>query len=149
VNTQLLHTPQLLHLADATLCESDSFYLLTYYKESFPLNVEYIAAEHSLSKVISYAKIFSTFHGRVKVGKTSSSTISSSVPIDVFRYKMLEDGSWYYMKTIPSSHKDGYIVEGAIWSNGMYYVVREDKSSDFIDAYFSVDQYTKGLYNYP
>jgi len=149
MTNQLLYTPDLIHLADSTMCESDSFYLLTHYKESFPLNIEYTAADYSLSQVLSFSKIFSTFHARVNLGKSSSAAIPSSVPIDVFRYKMLQDGSWYYLDTLPSSYKDGYIVEGAIWSNGMYYIVKTQNPTEIIDAYFSIDQYTKGLYNYP
>lgn len=149
MNTQLLHTPDILRFADATLCESDSYYLLSYYRESFPYNIEYTVAEHSIAQILYFAKIFATFHGRVKIGESSTSTISSNVPIDVFRYKMLEDGSWYYIKTIPSSYKEGYIVEGAIWSNGMYYLVRDEHSFETLDAFISIDQYTKGLYNYP
>jgi len=144
---QLLYTPSLLPVAEATLCESDSFYLLSNYKSTFLLNIEYTVADYSLEAILKFATLFSTFHGRVAV--SPNQMIASSVPIDVFRYKMLEDGSWYYIKTLPTSHKDGYIVEGAIWSNGMYYLVRDQDSPDFIDAYLSIDQYTKGLYGYP
>lgn len=149
MNKQLVYTPELLALAEATMCESDSFYFIENYFQSFPLQVEYNSAKYSVDTVIKFSTLFSTFHGKVNLGSSSSSSIPSIVPIDVFRYKMLDDGSWYYINTLPTSYKPGYIVEGALWSNGMYYLVREENKSEFLDAVFYVDQYTKALYNYP
>lgn len=150
MSKQVIYSPEIIYFSEATLCESDSFYLLSHYKESFPNNVEYTTKDLPLPELIKMATIFSTFHGRISVSETSHNTIPSIVPIDTFRYKMLEDQSWYYLTKRPSAYKPGYIVEGAIWSNGMYYIVRdEDNYADILDIYLSVDPYTKSLYNYP
>lgn len=147
---QVLYAPELLHFSEATLCESDSFYVVSHYKESFPSNVEYTVFDYSLEQVLKMSGLFSTFHGRISISKNSTTTVPSTVPIDTLRYKMLQDQSWWYVDTIPSSYRPGYIVEGAIWSNGMYYIVRDENiKNNVLDAYLSIDPYTKSLYNYP
>lgn len=151
MNRQMLFTPQLIPLAESTLCEEDSFYLLSTFEESFPNYIKYSVSDaFSIESIINISTLFATFHSRIKISQSSTDSIASVVPLDVFRYKMLEDGSSYYSKTSPSSYKPGYIVEGAWWSNGMFYTVREESVFDvYLDAVLYVDQYTKGLYNYP
>ena len=151
MNRQMLFTPQLIPLAESTLCEEDSFYLLSTFEKSFPNYIKYSVSDtFSIESIINISTLFATFHSRIKISQSSTDSIASVVPLDVFRYKMLEDGSSYYTKTPPSSYKPGYIVEGAWWSNGMFYAVREESVFDvYLDAVLYVDQYTKGLYNYP
>jgi hypothetical protein len=136
-------------MSDATMCESDSFYFLSKYEEAFPDCIKYSSKDTDVNTDVSIATLFSTFHGRVKISQTSTDSIASIIPIDVFRYKMLEDQSYYSVKTVPSQYKPGYIVEGAYWSNGMYYLVREEKPNSFIEINLYIDLYTKGIYNYP
>lgn len=155
---QMLYTPQLISLAESTLCEEDSFYLLSNFEQTFSNYEKYsVSDELNIESIINVITTFSTFHSRIKISQNSTDSIASVVPLDVLRYKMLEDQSFHYVKTAPSSYKPGYIVEGAWWSNGMYYVVREESISKsesspsdmFLDAVLYIDQYTKGLYNYP
>lgn len=136
-------------MSDATLCESDSFYFLSKYFEEFPNLNTYSSSTYGIDNSLSLAVLFSTFHGRIKISSTSTESISSVVPIDVFRYKMLDDGSYYSVNTIPSAYKAGYIVEGAFWSNGMYYLVREESPGSFLQVSLYLDDYTKEMYNYP
>lgn len=148
---QMLYTPQLISLAESTLCEEDSFHIVSTFEYSFPDYLKYSVSElFSMDSIINLSTMFATFHSRIKISKESNDSIASVVPLDVFRYKMLQDGSCYNVKTIPSAYKPGYIVEGAWWSNGMYYLVREESATDqYLDLVLYVDQYTKGLYNYP
>jgi len=148
---QMLYTPQLISLAESTLCEEDSFYLLSTFQNSLPDYVRYSTSDiFDLDSIVNLTTMFSTFHSRIKISESSTDSIASVVPLDVFRYKMLQDGSFHYIKTTPFAYKPGYIVEGAWWSNGMYYVVREESVFDnYLDVVLYIDQYTKGLYKYP
>ena len=149
MSNQILYTPSILYMSEPTLCESDSFYFLSNYKTLFPDNYLYSSKDLGIDNSLSFATLFSTFHGRIKVSQNSTDSISSVMPIDVFRYKMLEDQSWHTTAKLPSSYKPGYIVEGAFWSNGMYYLVREESPDSFIELNLYIDHYTKGMYNYP
>lgn len=142
-----LHTPETISDIEATISEDSSHYLHNNYEVSFPFSIKYDNSKHTLDQVIYLATQFSIFHSKIKLGGETPQSVTSRVPIDVFRYKRLEDGSWYAVKTAPSKHKDGDIVEGALWSNGMFYIVKKDKS--IIEAALYIDQYTKDFYRYP
>jgi hypothetical protein len=146
----LLHTPEILFTIDSTVDEESSYNLVSLYKPSFPLNYYYDSKQYTLEQALHLCTQFAIFSGRVKLSpKEDSQTIGSKVPLEVFRYKMLDDGSWYYAKTTPRNHKPGYIVEGALWTNGMFYIVRTEDTKEVLEATLSVDQYTKDLHGYP
>jgi hypothetical protein len=150
---QFVHSPYMLFRVDETMDEQSSYNFLSMYELSFPYYHHYTKDDYPLDSLVSAINTFSMFHGRVKIlsDETMKHSVVSALPLDVFRYKMLSDGSWYFVKTTRSRRKEGYIVEGASWSNGMYYVVREEQNSSgiFIDAHLYIDQYTKDLYSYP
>ena len=61
---------------------------------------------------------------------------------------MLEDGSYHSVSRSKSFYKPGYIVEGALWSNGFYHLTREEDSTQILDLHFYIDQYTKTMHRY-
>ena len=67
---------------------------------------------------------FALFYAKVKDLKSEES-FQTNRPIHIFRYIMLEDGSWSNYYAVRKKH--GFVVEGMYWSNGMIYQVREDK----------------------
>lgn len=146
----LLHTPELLFSIDSTIDEESSYNLISLYRPTFILNNYYDSKSYTLEQLLYLATQFAIFSGRVKISsKQDSPTIASKVPLEVFRYKMLDDGSWYCAKTTPRNHKPGYIVEGALWTNGMFYLVRTEDTKQILEVTLSVDQYTKDLHGYP
>lgn len=137
-----------LHLIDATLDESDSFDFLSNYSKDNYLHYKYSYPDvYTLDEISNMVNNFSCFFGRVK--DNSGNSLPSPIPIHVFRYIMLEDMSYSYYYTV--RRKSGYVVEGAFWSNGMFYAVREDKEKDFEthQIVLYLDSYTKTLHNYP
>ena len=79
----------------------------------------------------------------------SNQSYLSNVPIHVFRYLMLNDGTWSYYYT--PKRKPGYVVEGYCWSNGLIYQVREDKTQNFqtYEVILLIDGYVKSLHSFP
>jgi hypothetical protein len=77
-------------------------------------------------------------------------TFFSSVPLSVFRYLMVEQlDSWdYYTLT---NKRNGYVVEGANWSNGLLYQVRKHELDqiDTIQIVLIISKETKILNKYP
>jgi hypothetical protein len=142
-----LHTPETISDIEATMSEDSSHYMHTTYEENFPFYIKYDNSKYTTDQILYLATQFSIFHSKIKLGGETPQSVISRIPIEVFRYKVLEDGSWYPVKTAPSKHKEGDIVEGAFWSNGMFYIVRKNKS--IIEAALYIDQYTKDYYNYP
>jgi len=147
VQNYVLHVPETISNIESTISEESSYYLCKDYEVHFPANVKYDNSKYTLESIISLINTFAVFHAKVKVFDESKQFILSKVPIEVFKYKELEDGSYYYIKSLPHKHKDGPIVQGALWSNGMFYIkTYEDK---IIEAVLYIDQYTKDLYKYP
>lgn len=142
-----LHTPYTIRFIDATISEESSFYLHTNYEVSFPFSAKYDNTKYTLEQLLGLINNFCIFHAKVKLTSESKQNIHSPIPIEVFRYKLLEDGSWYSVNTAPSKHKDGQIVEGALWSNGLFYIIRNE---DLVtDAALYIDQLTKDFNQYP
>lgn len=144
----ILHTPDSLPNIDATISEDNSYYLHTEYEKTFPDLYKYDNSKYHLNDVIYLINNFAIFHSKVKLSEDSRQNVSSRIPLEVFRYKRLPDGSWYYVKTIPTKYKDGDIIEGSLWSNGMYFIIRNNKN-EIIEACLYIDQYTKDFYKYP
>lgn len=142
-----LHTPYTISYIDATMSEDSSYYLQTNYQSHFPFYVKYDNSKYSLEDLLTLINNFTIFHGKIKLSAESKQNVPSPIPIEVFRYKLLEDGSWYSVQTAPSKHKDGNIVEGALWSNGMFYIIKD--KDKIIDAVLYMDQHTKDFHRYP
>lgn len=147
-DNRLLYSLQHLPNIDATLDEADSFsFLESYFKDNFS-NYKYSYPDiYSLEEITYMVNNFSLFFGRIK--DPSDNSIYSPVPINVFRYIMLEDMSYSSYYTV--RRKSGYVVEGVYWSNGMFYSVRQDvqENYDIYQIVLSIDSYTKTLYQFP
>jgi hypothetical protein len=140
-----LHT---IHLHDATLDEEDSWLFLQHYNVEKTFNSVYKYPKMNIDSFHALASSFALFYAKVTDSKDNVS-IPSNHPINVFRYVMLEDGSWSHYYTV--KRKLGYIVEGMYWSNGMVYQVRSDDKYDFklYEMTLNVDMLTKTMYNLP
>lgn len=145
----IIHCPEILHSVESTLDEQDSFRLVQNFHNVFPFYYHYSVASHGFTEVLNLATTFCVLHARVKINVTGfEQTINSSIPLDVLRYKMLADGSYYMVSQTKSFYKPGYIVEGALWSNGFYHLTRKEDSKEILDIHFYIDQYTKNLHRY-
>lgn len=145
VDSYNLHT---IHLQESTLDEEDSFYFLHHYNLNKKLNYIYRYPDIDLNTIYILSSNFAFFYGRI-YEKGTNNFFQTNTPLNVFRYLMLEDGSWSNFYTLKK--KPGYVVEGMYWSNGMMYQVREDKKSDFeiYEIILSIDSLTKTMHNFP
>jgi hypothetical protein len=145
----VLHCPEIIHSIEATLDEEDSFELVKNFSQVFPFYYHYSVSQHGFKQVLDLATTFSALHSRVKIKISGfEQTINSSIPLDVLRYKMLPDGSYCSLGSSRIANQPSYIVEGALWSNGFYYLTREQDSINILDLHFYVDQYTKTMHRY-
>lgn len=131
---------------ESTIYEEDSYYFLQYYQ--FHKNWHlYDSDMLGLKTVLYFIDKFSNFHGKIPFPdkKVIDDSYWSSVPLGIFRYKLLSDGTFgLLLKTKKTS---GYIVEGAYWDNGFFYLVKD--SDDIIQAKLFLDDYTKISRAYP
>lgn len=143
----LIHSLENLHTIESSLDEEDSYILLQYLNISPIYSEKYIFPPISQLIVSAIATSFSFFSAKIKDQKTNQ-LYSSNIPLTIFRYLMLPDGTWSYYYTV--KRKVGYVVEGMQWSNGYFYQVREDKEQDFklYQINLSIDSFTKRLYNF-
>lgn len=137
-----------LHLHDATLDEEMSFNYLNWYLTEHVYNYSYSSPPLNSDSLHILISNFALFYAKIKILDINESRPSNK-PLYVFRYLMLEDGSWspYYVVR----KKSGYVVEGMSWSNGLFYQVREDKEKDFQihQMYLTIDSITKTMYSFP
>jgi hypothetical protein len=134
-----------LSLLNPTVFEEDSFTFLQYYQTVQDWYI-YDSHELGLTAVTSLANNFTSFHRTVPFPKNPlAKDFWSTIPLGVFRYKMLADGSFYLNETV---HKvPGYIVEGIYWSNGFVYVVRDGEK--LIQVKLFITKETKEIQLYP
>jgi hypothetical protein len=134
-----------LSLLEPTMFEEDSFSFLQYYQYSQDWYV-YDSHELGLNVVQSLANNFTAFHGTVPFPKNPlAKDFWSTIPLGIFRYKMLADGSCYLTQTVQKV--PGYIVEGIYWSNGFVCVVRDDDK--LIQVKLFISKQTKEIQLYP
>lgn len=143
----VLCVPETISEIDSTISEESSFYLHKNYEKEFPNHVKYDNSKLTIDEILNLINTFAIFHAKVKIFDSVDKYIPSKVPIEVFKYKELEDGSYYPIRTLPHKHKEGLVIEGALWSNGMFFVKKNKEN--IIDAVLCIDQYTKDLYRYP
>lgn len=143
----LIHSLENLHTIESSLDEEDSYILLQYLNISPLYSEKYVFPPIPHLVVSAIATSFSFFSAKIKDKKTNQ-LYSSNIPLTIFRYLMLPDGTWSYYYTV--RRKVGYVVEGMQWSNGYFYQVREDKEQDFEvhQITLSIDSFTKRLYNF-
>lgn len=144
----LIHSIQNIHLIDSKIDEEDSYILLSELNNSSLYPEEYTFPSLDQSQVFSLVTDFCFFCGKVKDANTKK-YYTSNIPLTVFRYIMLEDGSYSQYYTLRK--KPGYVVEGMHWSNGYFYQVRENTLQDFTVYKISlfIDSFTKKMYNFP
>lgn len=136
-----------------TLYEEDSYDFLAV--NQFADWYIYDSDQLGLPSVLSLANTFMAFHGKVSFPwflKNSPSFKQyvedgywSSIPLGIFRYKMLSDGSPYLLSTVKNI--PGYIVEGVYWLNGFVYLVRDEH--EIIQLKLFMDKTTKEIQLYP
>jgi hypothetical protein len=148
-------TPKSIHSIETDWSEEKSYDFLPFfllYKDWFV----YSTRNNSSESVLQLSDLFSLTHGRIAHPEVSSLDFWSVNPIGVFKFKILESGSFdrlYY--SIEKYNKPGYIVEGAYWSNGFYYhVVNEDIDMDnyvneLIELNLFIDKNTLYSQGYP
>lgn len=141
-------TLQSIHRFESTLEEDDSYYFLSEYIKEKVLHYIYKYPAYNLTDISTLVNKFTLFSAKVR-DTIDNKSYSSNIPIGIFRYVLLEDLSWSRYYTV--KRKPGYIVEGAYWSNGMFYQVREDIQQDF-DVYevtLMIDSITQKIYSFP
>lgn len=107
----------------------------------------YSSTNYSFEIVEHLCKYFCSLHGQVFLTSNldPTSTVWSSKPLGVFRYRMDKENFWQeigYLNKIT-----GYLVEGAYWANGFFYQVLDNKK--IIELKLFVDENTSIRYNYP
>lgn len=141
----LINDVKKLALLEPTMFEEDSFSLLQYYQLSQDWYV-YDSHELGLNTVELLANKFTAFHGTVPFPKNPlAKDFWSTIPLGVFRYRMLADGSPSLVDTYLDT--PGYIVEGIYWGNGFVYVVRD--KDQLVQIKLSISKETKEIQLYP
>ena len=133
---------------ESTIYEEDSWAFLS----QMQLSDWYVYDSDQIGLITTkmLADTFAAFHGKISFPKDMQNAQNidgfwSSVPLGVFRYKMLSDGSPYLVDTVKKV--PGYIVEGIYWINGFIYLVRDDK--EIFQLKLFIDRHTKLLQMYP
>lgn len=124
---QLLHTLTELPYTPSTIDEEASYWVSQNYELDNPTHILYTDANFGQPMLVKMCNLYATFYGKVQ--DLNGKTTNSYFPINVFRYVLQQDMTWTHYYT--PKRKPGYIVEGAYWSNGMFYQVREDKEENF------------------
>jgi len=144
----IIHSIQNVHLKESKLDEEDSYNFLQEYLSTNSHYYKYSYPDISKDEIYTLISTFCFFCATVKDLSTNKS-YPSNIPITIFRYLLLDDGTWSLYYTVRK--KRGRVVEGMQWSNGLFYQVREDKKDGFElhEATLLVDAVTKTMYNFP
>lgn len=151
----LIRTLHTVHLVESDIDEEDSYVYLQHNYLNNYLYYRYSAPDiYTFDELDKMSSEFCLFFGKVK--DKSGQYLLSPIPLFTFRYIMLEDGSpspYYAVRK-----KEGYVVEGFSWSNGLAYQVRQDVkviNGEYVSPFeiyqrvLYVDHTTKTLHNYP
>lgn len=130
----------------SSIYEEDSYTFLQYYQFAKDWFL-YDSSEIGLNTTFFLINQFSAFHGKIQFPNKDivDDTYWSSIPLGIFRFKLLEDMSCGLATKINKT--PGYIVEGSYWDNGFFYIVRD--LNNIIEAKLFIDQYTKRTRDYP
>jgi hypothetical protein len=150
-----IYTPKSLRRYIPKWNEERSFDFLSYYicfKNWFCYGTKSLEKQY----VLEIADLFSLTHARIDHPLKQGFDFWSTVPINIFRYKMLSDGQWDHLKyPCPEDNQPGYVVEGAYWTNGFYYqvllegYVNEDYLNNLVELNLFMDERSHQLYAYP
>lgn len=140
-----LYSIDILDSLDSSFYEEESKDFLIFYQLYKQWTV-YDSFYHDPETVLTLTENFINFHGKINFPDDIpiKEGYWTTVPLGVFRYRMLSDGSWHI---IEFSSKDGYIVDGMYWSNGFFYRVKD--KDRIIQLKLFVDSDTKFLHSYP
>lgn len=141
-------TLQTIHLMESTIDDEESYYFLIEYYRQKILHYIYRYPMYSYEDIATLVNNYTLFCARVKDTKTNQKYVSN-FPIGVFRYMLHDDMSWSPYYTV--RRKPGYVVEGAYWSNGMFYQVRDDAKKDFTihEVTLMIDSLTQKMHAFP
>lgn len=127
---------------ESSLDEEDSHYFLSQIQKDPWFS--YSSKEIPIEEVVSAIESYILLHASVSLPKSPISKMWTPKPLGVFRYVMDDQGGWHEISEF--NPFDGYLVQGAYWSNGFYYLV---SYKDFlIEASLFVDIQTREQYNY-
>lgn len=131
---------------DPTLYEEESFEFLSFY-QSHKDWIIYDSSVNDFQIVYKLTENFINFHGKIPFPENLNINDAywSVYPLGVFKYKMLETGMPYHI--VPKNNKLGYIVAGMFWTNGFFYIVKDEDK--IIQVKLFIDPDTKKQYSYP
>jgi hypothetical protein len=130
---------------DANFSAEDSYHFLMCYQFYTDWNV-YDSDILGMDAVEQLVSLYCKFHGKINVSSRRKSVLSiwSGDPLGVFRYRMDSQNLWKEIGFL--NRIQGYVVEGAYWSNGFFYRVM-DKLVIQLKLY--IDDMTLIGYSYP
>jgi len=150
-----IYTPKSLHRYIPKWNEEKCFNFLSYYI-SYKDWLCYGTKFHNKQYVLEMTDLYTLTHARIDHPLKEGFDFWSTVPINIFRYKMLSSGQWDYVNyPHPDDNEMGYIVEGAYWTNGFYYQVllEDDEQDNYIEKIVQLnlfmDKRSHQLYAYP
>ena len=127
---------------ESTLDEEDSsFYLENILNKPW---FAYTSNEFPLEKVVQLIQNFISFHACIYMPQKGFPKFWTQNPLTVFKFIMDKDLNW--KPILYFNPHQGFLVQGAAWSNGFYYLVSND--SFLIEANLFVDIQTRDQYNY-
>jgi hypothetical protein len=130
-------------IIESSYDEEDSHYFLENIQKDQSWYL-YSSRDYSIDQITSAIESFITLQATVKLKNELFNNFWTPKPIGAFRYKMTNDNSWAEISKLDPNL--GFLVQGAYWSNGFYYLVSND---DFLlEANLFVDLFTKEQYNY-
>lgn len=135
-----------IHLVDPTLYEEDSYDFLQFFQFHADWHI-YDSLVDDYDLVYKLTENFINFHGKIPFPEDVKVEGSywSVYPLGVFKYKMLDDGSCAHLAEYDT--RPGYSVEGMYWTNGFFYLVKEQDK--IIQIKLFVEKETKSQYAYP
>lgn len=141
----MAHSIESTSLLTPTFYEEDSFEFLIFY-QSYKDWIIYDSEQIGYDVVYSLATNFINFHGKIPFPEdVIEDSYWSVVPLGLFRYKMLQDGSYDIVD--PPTDNLGYIVEGMYWFNGFFYLVKDNEK--IIQIKLFIDSDTQAFNGYP
>jgi len=130
-------------IIESSYDEEDSHYFLENIQKDQSW-YSYSSRDYSIDQITSAIESFCTLQATVKLKNELFNNFWTPKPIGAFRYIMTNDNSWAEISKL--NPNPGFLVQGAYWSNGFYYLV---SNQDFLlEANLFVDLFTKEQYNY-
>jgi hypothetical protein len=129
-----------------SMFEEESYHFLSFY-QGYKKWFVYDSNDVGIEQATALIDFFAQFHGKIPFPNTvlEKDSYWSTTPLGVFKYKMLEDGSY----TLVNHYKkiSGYLVQGSYWQNGFFYFVKDQ--AQIIQLKLFVDENTFYEKQYP